>query len=239
VLPAWYQTRQWKLGLAAGALAGVSALLQGRTAYLRRRQLELEAQVAQRTAELEESKRHVELLAYRDALTGLPNRRQFMADMMKSLTLAHRKNRRFALLLIDLDRFKQINDSLGHDAGDALLVEAARRLGLAVRLSNSIARLGGDEFAILIGDLSANAVIDRHTVETVCTRVVGAFIEPIAFGTLSIKTSASVGVALCPEHGDDSETLYKAADLALYEAKHAGRDKWRWHQAPPPQVELR
>jgi diguanylate cyclase (GGDEF)-like protein len=224
VSPAWYQTI-WCRILEAIAVVGVGVfLLQRRTAYLRSRQRELERQVAERTAELEKSKRQIELIAYQDALTGLPNRRMFVADFQKHLVLESRRAGRFALLLIDLDHFKQINDRLGHDAGDAMLIEAAGRLQSAVRHSDCLARLGGDEFAILLTD-----TVDMAAAEAICLRIVESFSAPIPFNGIDMRTSPSIGMALYPAHGTTQDTLYKAADLALYDAKAAGRNTWRWH----------
>jgi diguanylate cyclase (GGDEF)-like protein len=224
VQPAWYQTIWCRIAEAV-TVAGIGLLLvQRRTANLRQRQRELERQVAERTAELEQSKRQIELIAYQDALTGLPNRRMFIADFQKHLVLESRRAGRFALLLIDLDHFKQINDTLGHDAGDAMLVEAASRLQSAVRHSDCLARLGGDEFAILLTD-----TVDMAAAEAICLRIVDSFIAPIPFNGIEMRTSPSIGMALYPAHGTNQDTLYKAADLALYDAKAAGRNTWRWH----------
>jgi diguanylate cyclase (GGDEF)-like protein len=120
-----------------------------------------------------------------------------------------------------VDEFKAINDTFGHDAGDAFLVEASHRLVSAVRSTDKVARLGGDEFAIL---LSGNS--DEDCLETICDRIVHSFSPAIDFNGASIKASVSVGIALFPEHGNTTETLYKSADLALYEAKRAGRNTW-------------
>ena len=224
VQPAWYQTVWCKLAEAFALVGGSILLVQRRTAYLRHRQRELERQVAERTAELEQSKRQIELIAYQDALTGLPNRRMFIGDFQKHLVLESRRAGRFALLLIDLDHFKKINDTLGHDAGDALLVEAASRLQNAVRHSDCLARLGGDEFAILLTDM-----VDKAAAEAICQRIIESFLAPIPFNGVDMRTSASIGMALYPTHGANQDALYKSADLALYEAKAAGRNTWRWH----------
>src|SRR5262249_58786798 len=116
--------------------------------YLRRARRELERQVVERTAELRESQRQLQQIAYCDTLTALPNRRMFMEEFRELLVLSGLQSGRFALLLIDLDRLKQINDTLGHDAGDALLIEAGLRLQAALRKAHVVARLGGDEFAV-------------------------------------------------------------------------------------------
>ncbi len=225
VLPAWYQTTLFRVALALAALALVLALVQGRTVYLRRTQRDLERQVVERTAELRESQRQLEQIAYYDTLTALPNRRMFTEEFRELIMLARLQNQRFALLLIDLDRFKQINDSLGHDAGDALLIEAAIRLQAAVRKSDCVARLGGDEFAVLVAQNPAAADI-----ENICQRIIESFVMPVAINGVQVKSSSSIGVAVFPDHGATLDSHYKSADLALYEAKRAGGNMWRWYR---------
>ena len=142
--------------------------------------------------------------------------------MQRLLTPIERQAPAFALILVDLDKFKVVNDTLGHDAGDALLIEAAGRLVSSVRENDSVARLGGDEFAILLG-----GHIDANSLEVLCGRVIGAVASPILFAGQTIETSASLGVALFPDNGQTHDELYKAADLALYAAKRGGRNTWR------------
>jgi len=225
VLPAWYQ-QPWARALgAAGALACLAALVQVRTSLLCRRQRELEAMVASRTAELRATQLQLETMAYNDALTDLPNRRRFNDELTRLAALARRGSDPFALLLIDLDRFKHINDTLGHDAGDALLVAAAARLRAAVRETDCVARLGGDEFAILLTPASDAIVAD------VARRVVESMRAPITFGPHAMHVSASIGAVLATTRTVDTAALYKEADRALYQAKEAGRDGWRMGQA--------
>lgn len=182
----------------------------------------LEQQVADRTAELRESHRKLEEIAYFDNLTSLPNRRMFTEKFRTQIAQSRRQRRRFALLLIDLDHFKQINDTFGHDAGDAVLVEMAIRLQAIVRESDCAARLGGDEFGILL-----TAAGDPADVDVVCRRIIDSFASKISFKSANLETTASVGVAMFPDHGDTQESLFKSADLALYEAKRAGRNTFR------------
>jgi diguanylate cyclase (GGDEF)-like protein len=226
VLPAWYQTALFRLAMALVAIALVAALVQGRTLYLRRNQRDLERQVVERTAELRESQRQLEQIAYYDTLTALPNRRMFTEEFRELIMLARLQNQRFALLLIDLDRFKQINDSLGHDAGDALLIEAAIRLQAAVRKSDCVARLGGDEFAVLVAQNPA-----ASDIENICHRIIESFVMPVSLNGTQVKTSSSIGVAVFPDHGATLDSHYKSADLALYEAKRAGGNMWRWYRS--------
>ncbi|MEO7497345.1 MAG: diguanylate cyclase, partial [Massilia sp.] len=229
VLPAWHQ-KFWVRAAAALAATGLLVLLvQMRTAYLRRRQRELQDMVNERTAELRATQSQLEQLAYADPLTGLPNRRMFNDDLRYMAARAMRDGEPFTLLLIDLDHFKQINDTLGHDAGDALLVEATARLKLAVREADRLSRLGGDEFAVLLAHTS-----DIEVINVICQRIVVGIDAPMGFNGASMRISASIGAATFGGEPGGVEGLYKAADMALYQAKHAGRGTWRCHTPPTP-----
>jgi len=223
ILPAWHQTWWFDLlkGLAALALVGLVVAVRMR--YAQRRSLELERLVEQRTRELTALQHQLEELAYSDSLTGLPNRRMFGDHCRRMIGAAQRHASGFALLLIDLDHFKQVNDTLGHDAGDALLVEAARRMRTVARQADVVARLGGDEFAILLSDVAS---VDG--VENACGRVLDAFEEPALFNELRMAINLSIGIALYPGDGRSQDELFKSADLALYQAKRAGRHTWRF-----------
>ena len=164
----------------------------------------------------------LEHLAYSDGLTHLPNRRLYNRELGRLLARSHRHTRRFALLLIDLDRFKLVNDTLGHDTGDALLAEVAARLQASLRKGDFVARLGGDEFALLLGDIT-----DEAELASACARLADCFQAPIPVGETAIKTSISVGAAIYPDDARTAETLYRAADQALYCSKRGGRDTWR------------
>ncbi|HKT73684.1 MAG TPA: diguanylate cyclase [Steroidobacteraceae bacterium] len=225
VLPAWYQTLSFRILAGFLALGLLAALVQGRTLYLRRNQRDLERQVIERTKELRESQRQLEKIAYFDTLTALPNRRMFTEEVREQLVLARLEAAHFALLLIDLDRFKRINDSLGHDAGDALLIEASIRLQAAVRKSDCVARLGGDEFAVLVANNPA-----ATDIEAICQRITENFVMPVLLGQTEVRASASIGVAVFPEHGATMDNLYKSADIALYDSKRAGGQCWRWYR---------
>ncbi len=171
---------------------------------------------------LDQSRDELETIAYSDALTALANRRRFSEDMRQLMEYSRRHGTRFALVLIDLDRFKDVNDRLGHDVGDALLVSAARRLQGLISSGDRIARLGGDEFAVLIADAA-----DSDRVEGFCKRIIESFDLRVDIDGASVSTTSSVGVAIYPSHGVAQETLYKAADMALYAAKNGGRNTWR------------
>ncbi|WP_446745061.1 two-component regulator propeller domain-containing protein [Silvibacterium acidisoli] len=217
VLPMWYQALWFRLAECVAVVLLVAILIQGITRRLRSRQRDLERCVAERTAELEESRRQLERMAYFDFLTGLPNRRMFADDFRKLLALELRRNERFSLLLMDLDDFKEVNDTLGHDAGDAILIEVASRLRNATRESDSVARLGGDEFAILLAG-APEGMAPEHA----CRRILDEFGPPVLFKHHAIHVRISVGVAIFPDDGRTPDDLYKQADIALYRAKQQG-----------------
>jgi diguanylate cyclase (GGDEF)-like protein len=193
----------------------------------------LKRQVALRTAELETlaaelqlSQQKLEQLAYSDTLTGLPNRRMFNDCFRRLLALKQRQQGLFALLVIDMDAFKQINDTHGHDAGDAVLMEVARRLERMVRASDCLARVGGDEFFMLIAEPNEAAAV-----EYVCCRMIESFAEPVLFRGMSLRVTVSIGAALYPGDGETQDSLYKSADLALYRVKRNGGNGWRMQEA--------
>ncbi|HVP33177.1 MAG TPA: diguanylate cyclase [Steroidobacteraceae bacterium] len=225
VQPAWYQT-WWLRLLAAAAAAGLIALLvQARTAYLRRVKQRLEALVAKRTEELRRSKQQIEMIAYLDAMTGLPNRRLFADRFANFRASADRNRTGFALVLVDLDNFKGINDSFGHAAGDTLLIAAAQRLGSVIREVDVAARLGGDEFAILL-----EGTVEPEAIGAVCQRILQSFGEPVSMEGRIVQVGISMGCAAYPRDGLTQSELYRVADRALYEAKAAGRNTWRMYQ---------
>ena len=154
--------------------------------------------------------------ALHDALTGLPNRTLLYERTERSIAAAARAESLVALLLIDLDRFKEVNDTLGHDHGDELLEEVAERLGEGLRRGDTLARLGGDEFAVLLGE-----VPDRATAAEVAGRLLDVLRRPFALRGVAVELEASIGVALCPDHGTDVNTLVQRADVAMYDAKRA------------------
>ncbi len=158
-----------------------------------------------------------------DNLTGLPNRRMFHDRLEQELKKAHRSERRLALLFIDLDHFKEINDTLGHDRGDMLLAEAAQRLQACVRETDTIARLGGDEFTIILGDLE-----DVHGVNRIVQCILKCLATPFALDDDMAYVSASVGITIYPEDATSVDTLLKNADQAMYAAKHQGRNRYSY-----------
>jgi diguanylate cyclase (GGDEF)-like protein len=223
IRPAWHQTWWFDLLKILATLLVVAAVVAVRVRYVQRRSQELERLVEQRTRELTQLQHQLEELAYSDALTALPNRRMFGDYCRRMIAACERQHTGFALLLIDLDHFKQVNDTLGHGAGDALLVETARRLRAIGRQADVVARLGGDEFAILLADASVTSAVD-----IACQRILEAFDAPVMHEGHEMRTSPSIGAALFPTDGVTQDELYKSADLALYEAKRAGRRTWRF-----------
>jgi|GEM_PF-6650336 len=167
----------------------------------------------QRLAEL-----RVQHLATHDALTGLPNRAMFQELLRAAVRSAHRYERRFALLYIDLDGFKSVNDGLGHDAGDELLREVSARFGSAVRASDVTVRLGGDEFVVICGEVN-----DEGDAARVARKLLAEAQRPFALTCGEARVSASIGIALYPVDAQDEEGLVKCADHAMYQAKRAGR----------------
>ena len=231
ILPAWYQTWWFDLLKILGAILAVAAVVAVRMRYAQQRSQELERLVEQRTRELTQLQHQLEELAYSDALTTLPNRRMFGDYCRRMIATCERQDTGFALLLIDLDHFKQVNDTLGHDAGDALLVETARRLRAIARKADVVVRLGGDEFAILLSDAGVPSAVD-----IACGRILEAFDAPVRHEGHEMRASPSIGVALFPIDGTTQDELYKSADLALYEAKRSGRHTWRFARTRVPGV---
>ncbi|MCU0627021.1 MAG: EAL domain-containing protein [Gemmatimonadaceae bacterium] len=182
------------------------------------------------------ARKQIETLAYFDALTGLPNRVHFVEQVRGALAQARRRGRRVALMIIDLDNFKRINDTLGHGAGDEVLRVVGRRLHEAVRqydaigrepderTESSLARMGGDEFLLSAVDLESG-----EQAATVARRILDAVEAPIALHTGEYTVSASIGISVFPEDGDTFESLLKHADVALYQAKDAGRNAYEFY----------
>lgn len=170
--------------------------------------------------DISERKAHTDALEYQalhDALTGLPNRSLFGDRLRQALLGARRNQKMFGVLLLDLDRFKDINDALGHDRGDSLLQEVTARLRGVLRATDTIARLGGDEFAVLTIDA-------KHPEDVVATarKILASLEGPFAIADQMVETGASIGIAMYPVHGDDPSTLLRRADVAMYVAKRSG-----------------
>jgi diguanylate cyclase (GGDEF)-like protein len=166
-----------------------------------------------------------ERLALHDSLTGLPNRTLFQAELEQAIARAARAGRNVGVLLLDLDRFKEVNDSLGHHQGDELLVEVAERLRGTIRAGDTVARLGGDEFAVVLHDLDGADDAARSA-----ARIHRVLEAPVDLGELQVQVEASIGIALHPVHGDDAGILVQRADVAMYAAK-AARSDWAVYDA--------
>jgi diguanylate cyclase (GGDEF)-like protein/PAS domain S-box-containing protein len=178
--------------------------------------------------ELEAERRRAEerarYLATHDALTGLPNRVMFSEMLNVAIESARRYKRQFAVLFIDLDRFKVINDTLGHEAGDVLLKEMSTRLTACLRGSDVIARLGGDEFVVLVQE-----VTESHEVATVARKILSAAIRPVSVLAQECRVTASVGISMFPGDAEDEKSLMKNADIAMYLAKEEGKNNYQFY----------
>ena len=160
----------------------------------------------------------LERVALFDSLTGLPNRALLRDRLRQAVRTGRRRKQPFALLLLDLDRFKEVNDTFGHDKGDELLEEAARRLGGCLREADTLARLGGDEFAVLIPDADAAAAV------AVADRMTAALRRTFVLDAHGVEVTGSIGIVVCPEHAKDVDTLIRRADVAMYQAKKRNMD---------------
>jgi diguanylate cyclase (GGDEF)-like protein len=166
----------------------------------------------------------IQYLATHDGLTGLPNRMMFNQLLEQSIASARRNESKCAVLFVDLDRFKIINDSLGHAVGDALLVEVANRLRSCVRASDVVARLGGDEFVIVLSEIA-----DCDQVAVVARKVLSGLMPTLNLAGHDCRTTGSIGIAIFPDNGGDAETLTKNADMAMYLAKEEGKNDFRFY----------
>jgi diguanylate cyclase (GGDEF)-like protein len=185
-----------------------------------------------RTKEKQQADRRIRFLAHHDALTGLANRAQLTQSLDAALAVLPLRRDGIAVHFLDLDRFKRINDSLGHDGGDSLLKQVAERLRAVIRIEDVVARLGGDEFVVL-----QTGVAGKVEAENFARRIISAVTAPMKLMNRPFVATVSVGVALAPADGTDAERLLKCADLALYKAKADGRNCVRFF-APEMDVEL-
>ena len=216
-LPAW-------LVYLAIALVSIIVLMVGITLLLRR-------QVAARTHELQlevderrQTDRLLDELAYFDSLTKLPNRVSLLDNLRISIASAKRRNKKVAVLFIDIDRFKTVNDSLGHDAGDQLIIHVAKRLQTCLRGEDTINRFGGDEFVAVLHDIDDLSYIDHIT-----ERMLKCLSLPINIGITEIYTSICIGVAVYPDDDASGEHLLKYADAAMYHAKEQGGNNFQFY----------
>ena len=175
--------------------------------------------------EIEKTKDQMTHLAQHDALTDLPNRILLNDRLAQAIALAHRQDKQFALLFLDLDRFKHINDSLGHVVGDHLLQSVGKRLMTCVRNSDTVCRQGGDEFLILLSNIehAKDAALSAQ-------KILAALTRPHAIDQLELHVSVSIGISVYPDDGQDADTLIKNADTAMYHAKEAGRNNHQFFE---------
>ncbi len=246
--------RRWELArLAALKVHDMTALIDAQTAELRAANEALKREAALREEamrRLGESNEQIRALAYQDGLTGLPNRRLFNEHLVKVLARSRRKGTEFAVLFIDLDNFKLINDTIGHQAGDAVLRELASSLSLLIRTDDMLglyhdeevdssatisielvndavlSRLGGDEFIVLLPDTR-----DRFAAGTVARRILAHFEQAISVDGHEVFVTASIGIATYPEDGLTSEILIRNADTAMYHAKQQGKAAFQYYSA--------
>jgi len=212
----------------SGSTLGVLFAILSATAYfiwlmandLRRALARLERE----NSRIRESHARIDVLAHHDALTGLPNRLLARDRIEQALARAQRDESGLALLFLDLDNFKAINDSLGHGAGDLLLCEVAVRLRSAVRASDTISRQGGDEFLVMVADLG-----DHDAAASIAVKLLQVLTQPFHVNGVELFVTTSLGIALYPQDGGDFSELLKNADTAMYRAKDAGRNAFRFY----------
>lgn len=178
--------------------------------------------------QLEHFNRTLKSLALHDALTGLPNRRLLIDRLSLAIAHAHRNKLTMAVMYLDLDGFKQINDTLGHDVGDTLLSMVAARMVAAVRQEDTVARLGGDEFVIVLRELT-----HAESVDILVSKVIQDVSQPYGIQGHNVNVTVSIGVGIYPTNGENAELLMKSADLAMYEAKRAGKNGYYIAESRP------
>ena len=214
------RTQSWLI-LGGGTL--LSLLLLGFLYSLATQHANVHDRASQLTQDLQQSEQRFRHLAHHDPLTGLPNRTLLQDQFARALGRARRSNNNLAILFIDLDRFKTINDSLGHSAGDALLREVADRIRLTVREFDTVARMGGDEFVILLTDLAEPADAGR-----VAQHVLVSLAKVTIIDGHPLHVTSSIGISLFPDDGEDFDELLKHADAAMYLAKENGRNGYQF-----------
>jgi diguanylate cyclase (GGDEF)-like protein len=178
------------------------------------------------TEEVQKTKDQMEHMVHHDCLTDLPNRVLLMERLMQALALAKRHVTKLAVLFIDLDRFKTINDSLGHAIGDALLQSVAQRLSASIRSSDTVSRQGGDEFVVLLSE-----VTDDNAVSAFTDKIIKSVSAPYTLAEQTLHIGVTIGISVYPDDGEDAETLIRNADVAMYHAKNSGRNRYHFFRA--------
>jgi diguanylate cyclase (GGDEF)-like protein len=179
-------------------------------------------QLQQANVNLQVSAEKIQQMAYHDTLTGLPNRKLFSDRLGIALAQAQRNQIKAGITMLDLDHFKGVNDTLGHDVGDLLLKAAAERLRAALRKGDTVARFGGDEFVLILPDLE----VIEDAIQVV-QKIVDSFRKPFLIDTHQLVVTTSIGIAIYPNDGTDEGILLKNADIAMYQAKQTGRDRYQ------------
>ena len=192
------------------------------TQHLLEIQEDTNKQLQQANVNLQVSAEKIQQMAYHDTLTGLPNRKLFSDRLGIALAQAQRNQIKAGITMLDLDHFKGVNDTLGHDVGDLLLKAAAERLRAALRKGDTVARFGGDEFVLILPDLE---VIEDAI--QVAQKIVDSFRKPFLIDTHQLVVTTSIGIAIYPNDGTDEGILLKNADIAMYQAKQTGRDRYQ------------
>ena len=175
--------------------------------------------------ERKQAEEKIQQMAYHDSLTGLPNRKLFSDRLGIALAQAQRNQKKVGVAMLDLDNFKDVNDTLGHDVGDLLLKAATERLSAALRKGDTVARFGGDEFVLILPDLKA-----IEDAIQVAQKIVDSFCKPFLIDTHQLVVTTSIGIAVYPDDGTDEGTLLKNADIAMYQAKQAGRARYQLYK---------
>jgi len=175
---------------------------------------------------LKNSLAEMDHLANHDTLTGLPNRLLFNDRLKHALIRAQRDNQQMAVLFLDLDHFKSINDNLGHKAGDELLCQVAKRLTIPLREVDTVARLGGDEFTIIMENIA-----NKQDVIITAKKILAAFTPPFHINTHHFSVTTSIGISIFPDHGNSADTLIENADMAMYLAKHTGKNNYQFYSS--------
>jgi diguanylate cyclase (GGDEF)-like protein len=165
-------------------------------------------------------------MAYHDTLTGLPNRLLFHDRLNMTISAAQRNNKKFAVMMLDLDGFKLVNDLLGHDIGDLLLQNAGYRLRGHLRKSDTVARMGGDEFMLLLPEIN-----QKEDAEAIAGKIVDSFHHSFILKNHELRITTSIGIAIYPDSGMDFDTLKKNADVAMYKVKEKGRDNFQCYDS--------
>ena len=229
VLPPWWRT--WWFLLVCG-LAGILVFVAGdrfRERELLKRSRELEFQVKKRTVELEDrvmevrvAEEQIKKLAFYDPLTHLPNRRLLAERLTETLNAGIESKVMGAVLFIDVDKFKALNDTLGHKTGDLLLQEVARRLSACVRDGDTVARLGGDEFVVILGELSRHPEEAAARAKMVAEKILAQLCQTYRLDGSECHSTSSIGITLIGEHADSNDDVLQRADIAMYQAKEVG-----------------